>query len=920
MESDFPLKLGFFAHRALVDTVSGMPEGEFWGFVSSGVAMPKGGACYVARFDAAKPTRARIVAYVDYYGRAYSCNAPINEPPAREADLVLYAASEREEGSCADAGADASAPAVSGRIDVIASDGERTCMADVSIDGFDNVRAARFSYVSVDASFRGDFHARRAMGYVAFMTAAYLAFIEFGHYNDSAEGSRPGGGKAAAEGAFDLSAVYERLARPDFFDSVNREVLEAETQWSENPASACGVERYLVHALRESGVVGVDADDFVIEQAPDGPHARIIRTVRYADMFYLDFYYNTHDACLEDGAFKSCEATRGLRHKLLRAEGALNRFLLISRYLEGRGDEAFAEPESAMSDYNESFCDLICLQAPDPSDPRKAEGRWDVHFSIARAGESWRLPYRVPYEFCLNEACDAVAFNLATPDASVMAQTRWDEEAGDYRAISAENLSKAEARYAAHAAILAAACAFHASARIARVCVNCLRDGSSDDVVLSVAFDRERFCISYAADDEHAFESPFEMLASFDARFDSDDEGRMQPVELLFELGKGEFHANFERVVALDQAPLNEEAHTLLRIDCPRQLSIFEDALRCKYADEVSSALDGGVDCAVTCLKSIHDRSEDLLVRDICSRLTAAFVDGSLNETSFLEVKEAFVDAYGLKPLAMRASALMRDDDPSAVGLLEELAARGDALEGFEDTSRQCFRYFDSYETRAIYALRCDDDAQGRVVSPLPDEAYLAHDSLAQELTTSIVGADEALAHAKRCIELAPSRAYSYLRAARAYFMKDDFANEAAMCCKALEMSWNGNDAGLALYWLAFSFWKLEKYDAAVVCYRRCVNFAGNMAIEAKGELEELLGSVKGLKRHTTEQEDEILRQEGVPVGALRENAEFLLAAGAACIDSSAVSLGCVLTASSARVMRDDAIIPVLRALNVAVG
>lgn len=70
----------------------------------------------------------------------------------------------------------------------------------------------------------------------------------------------------------------------------------------------------------------------------------------------------------------------------------------------------------------------------------------------------------------------------------------------------------------------------------------------------------------------------------------------------------------------------------------------------------------------------------------------------------------------------MRASSLMRDDDPAAIGLLEELAAQGDAIDGFNDTSRVCYRYFDSYETRAIYAKRCLDDAKGRIVNPLADE------------------------------------------------------------------------------------------------------------------------------------------------------------------------------------------------------
>mgnify|MGYP002975704086 FL=1 len=355
----------------------------------------------------------------------------------------------------------------------------------------------------------------------------------------------------------------------------------------------------------------------------------------------------------------------------------------------------------------------------------------------------------------------------------------------------------------------------------------------------------------------------------------------------------------------------------MLHVDCPMRMSIFEDGQRRAYADEVSAALDAGVENAELTLKQIHDRTEDLLVRDICTRLLAAFSEGALGETSFLEVKEAFMDAYGLKPAMMRASSLMRDDDPAAIGLLEELAAQGDAIDGFNDTPRVCYRYFDSYETRAIYAKRCLDDSKGRIVNPLADEVFLAHDSLAQELTTTITGADEALRHAQRCIELSPARAYSYLRAARAHFMKDDYENEVKMCCKALEVTWRADDAGLAFYWLAYSFWKLEKYDAAVACYKRCSMLNSYMAAEAKTELDELLSSVKGLKRHSVEEDEAILEALGVPLNALTENAEFLLAAAKETIDSSAVSLGCILAAAGVRISRDDAIVPALRALNV---
>ena len=914
-----PVKLSFFAKRDVLRCVPLMPSGVTYGYISSGLAMPKGGACYVAAFDnPANTSKARIVAYIDWFGRAYSCDEPLAQEPLRDPDLVVYTCEDNVESAKANnENADATSPA---RLDVFLGEGSRRTVAEARVANVENTRKAEFSYTAIDDSFPGKFEVANPSRYLEFMSIAYLAFVEFARCTEwepkSASGDSSAHGAMSNE-AFDLAAVFSRFQQSDFFDAINREVLEVETSWTENPERARGIERFLVNGLRDSGLVGISGDALTVEGAAEGPNARLIRTSRYSNLFFLDFVYNTQTECLEDGAFASCDATREIRHKLLRAEGALNRFLMVSNFLESEEDDTFEQTEEEISKLADSFVEYLCVQAPDPNTPLETTGRWDTHIAIAQAGELWRAPYRIPYEFCLNEACTEVGFNLAVPCKFAMAQTHWDSDVNDYLPYTSFELSATEARYAAHAALLAASSAFHASASIEKVCVNCLRDGKRDDIVISAEFDRKTLCEAYSASEANAFKEPFETLSRFNARFNLEGDNGLCRIDKLFSLGQGAFKSSFERLVAIDTTPFNEKARDMLHVDCPMRMSIFEDGQRRAYADEVSAALDAGVENAELALKQIHDRTEDLLVRDICNRLLAAFSEGSLGETSFLEVKEAFMDAYGLKPAMMRASSLMRDDDPAAIGLLEELAAQGDAIDGFNDTSRVCYRYFDSYETRAIYAKRCLDDAKGRIVNPLADEVFLAHDSLAQELTTTITGTDEALRHAQRCIELSPARAYSYLRAARAYFMKDDYENEVKMCCKALEVTWKVDDAGLAFYWLAYSFWKLEKYDAAVACYKRCSMLNSYMAAEAKAELDELLSSVKGLKRHSVEEDEAILQAHGVPLNALTENAEFLLAAARETIDSSAVSLGCILAAAAVRISRDDAIVPALRALNV---
>ncbi|MFR4804363.1 MAG: hypothetical protein ACLT98_14225 [Eggerthellaceae bacterium] len=190
------------------------------------------------------------------------------------------------------------------------------------------------------------------------------------------------------------------------------------------------------------------------------------------------------------------------------------------------------------------------------------------------------------------------------------------------------------------------------------------------------------------------------------------------------------------------------------------------------------------------------------------------------------------------------------DDEAHALEALNELLAKTKSLEGFADTAGTCYRYFDSYETRFMYALHCRDDSQGRRVLPLPDEVYLVHDALSQVYSMSLSASDQALDHAKRCIELAPSRAQSYLRAARAYFVRGEFQSEVDMCCQALRVAWQTSDAALCWYWMGFAFWKLERRRRSGVLHEACANLRSVMADQAMVEFGELVESVMAAAPH----------------------------------------------------------------------
>lgn len=909
---NFPYELGFLKRAEYISRMPGQKPDSEYGIIGRdcGVEMPESGLFYVVEVDPKHVTSIRIVAYADKYGRMFATDRPETIPPARYPRLCMFMTSRDagEEGIielCDDRGATR----------------EACRFACPDWEWYPD----RVAAVSVSAAAGCDEdYLKRPRRLASFMAAAYMAFVETEPLFSPVK-------------PFDLGSVFERFSTSDVFDAVNREVLEAETLWADHPESAAGIERYLVHMLRETGIVGMSAEDCAVglralelppdsdeahaattpdeDDVTDGPHARLVRTAQYSDTYYVDFFFGTQDKCVEDGLFKAHGATWRTRCMLLGVESALNRFLILAEYLGKQGSGVFAEGEGFCARADRGLCESVLMQAPHPAEAQLVAGRWDTHAAFARACESLRLPYRIAYDYTTNEACDAFAVRIACPPAELMPATLWDSASGEYVASSVAERAADEASYAARMAILAAACAFSASAGIQRAAIVCTRADVRGQAILWGHFDRERFCAAFEAGAGEASAAPFAFLQAQGAHFDVLD-GGLLPIEPLVGIGIGEFAGTFERVVAKDQTCLNDRARELAGVPCPAKLAIYEDARRREAAAQVCEALDGGVEAAVECIKGVHDRTENLMLRRICTGLLTDFSLGIMGDQSYLEVREAFLDPYGFRPLMTHASALMAHDDPKALAVLEELLDKVEAVDAFRDSKTACYRFFDSYETRLIYAKRCSDDANGRAVLPLPEEAYLVHDALAQAMTSAIAGNDEALAHAQKCIELAPARASSYLRAARAYFMMDDYGNEMRLCCKALEMAWDVKDAALALYWMAYAFWRLDSYDAAVACYRRCIALNSVMSEQAAIELEELLESVRGLQRHTFDEETALLEREGVPIRALRENAEFLLEVAKESVDSGAIALGCIVAAPAQRIVRDDALLPTVRSLS----
>ncbi|WP_415928463.1 hypothetical protein [Slackia piriformis] len=683
MPDSFPIKLGVSPRCVRFENVAGQPAGRVFGYVSKGIDLTDGGSFYVVEFDPADRVRVRLIAYADKYGRMFSCDDVLVAPPARTPTLYLATYADSDHSTGVVFACDAN-----GKDQVV---GSYACKNPEEDGPYRMERYERPSLLDTAAL-------DSWLEYADFLARLYLTFVTFA---DAVEAARP----------FDLGAVFARLNTADPFDAVNKEVLEAEASWGESLDSGVGIERFLVHELRDAGIMGKSAADFAVE-LEDGfesvPNVRMVRTKKYADTFYLDFsYLNAEGILVENGLLEALPEAREARESFLRTEAALNRFLLLVDYLESTDGGFLRATEGVCAQTDRWLIDRICLQAPDITKAPLLRSRWEKHVAFARAGESLRLPYRLGYEFC--SSADGIRFGLdvSCPTASTMPSSAWSQETGLFLSASAADRNGAEARYAAHAAILMASLAFSVSSDVEEAYVNCLRGGVASDVVVSGCIRRARFEeLLKREESDRSVKDPFAFLRECGVDFRFGEEFSLESVSSCFKRGEGVFGNTYEASIDRDFTPFSEAARDMTGVARPKDLGIFESRGRARYADELSEALDKGVPAALECLKGIHDRTEDIMLRRICLTLMEGFESGQLGEHSYLEVKEALVDPYGLKAPMARATAFLRaDDEAHALEALNELLAKTKSLEGFADTAGTCYRYFDSYETRSC--TRC---------------------------------------------------------------------------------------------------------------------------------------------------------------------------------------------------------------------
>lgn len=595
------------------------------------------------------------------------------------------------------------------------------------------------------------------------------------------------------------------------------------------------------------------------------------------------------------------ELTEDGYDRLIALEGALN---LAADLAEGACPDA-PDDQGRIEALFRDLASLSPLPAPEgrtfPAGEK--DGEWATRLALSEWLENLPAPFRVVSAFQLDLDEGLACVDVAVPSPSCLALVAPGDEA----------LQAAEARrYAWRLALTVARGAFAASPRIGRVGVNCVSHGARE-TLLSLLMDRGELDGLLAG----AAAADAEPVPARNCRLDVAGDGRMLPVDAL--LARSNERLNpASRWDAVELDPLDASAAVREACGAARvsDLGINENARRVAAWNQLAGTLGATTADAVARLMATRDASEDQTVREACSRTCQALVDGAVDASDHQALALAFVLGGPLDQAQRQALDLAGEDaGPAdlerALGLLDAALVPLAQAGSYADGPTRVFRYFNSAAERVRFNRTVAD---GRDVVLVPDAYYAAH-SLAARVLTQLGRAEEAQVHADELARIAPVTPDAALSRVRVLEAQERIFECADVLVDALGYAATAREMSICLYRLAYMEWRLGRNRLAVACYERSMRLHGEIASQAKEELDELLESEPGLSRLDPEECARELSAAGVPLGDADGARHAMEEAAAACVDARLMGISRAYLAVALEVDRDDALLGVYRSL-----
>lgn len=595
------------------------------------------------------------------------------------------------------------------------------------------------------------------------------------------------------------------------------------------------------------------------------------------------------------------ELTEDGYDRLIALEGALN---LAADLAEGACPDA-PDDQGRIEALFRDLTTLSPLPAPEGRTFPAGEkgGEWAARLALSEWLENLPAPFRVVSAFQLNLDEGLACVDVAVPSPSCLALVAPDDKARQ----------AAEARhYAWRLALLVARGAFAASPRIQRVGVNCVSHGARETLLSLLVGQGELDGLLAGAAAADA-----EPVPARNCHVDVAGDGRMLPVNALLARSDGRLNPACRwDAVELDASNASQavrEACGAVRVS---DLGINENARRVAVWNQLVGTLGATTADAVARLMSARDATEDPTVREACSRTCQALVDGTADASDHQALALAFVLGGPLDQAQRQALDLAGEDaGPAdlerALGLLDAALVPLAQAGAYADGPTRVFRYFNSAAERVRFNRTAAD---GRDVVLVPDAYYAAH-SLAARVLTQLGRAEEAQVHADELVRIAPVTPDAALSRVRVLEAQERIFECVDVLVDALGYAATAREMSICLYRLAYMEWRLGRNRLAVACYERSMRLHGEIAGQAREELDELLDSEPGLSRLDPEECARELSAAGIPLGDADGARRAMEEAAAACVDARLMGISRAYLAVALEVDRDDALLGVYRSL-----
>lgn len=903
-----------------LDAVDGPPSDNglpSYGWVMGVFPAPSKEDRYIVQFLGKREFR--IFAYVDRYGRVFSTDRPLESPPTCNPRLELIRLSDQPS-----AGEERGYVVVRDEEGVSRQTGQ--------------YRSERDRYSLFDSWY--DFGPYGVdLSYDDALTRAYLAFV----YRPSIGASR-----VPARG---IILVQEQLGEGKLLPALETIVLAVRDGEEDPLLRPPALLRVFSRWIQDAGLTDVMSRD-VSDDA-----LRLVRTVRYANTYYVGL----------EG-----EGTGIQRREVWALEAALNRLLLVN---EALGDRASFASDADCSRWDGYLLETIGTQAVSTELGEGVPGgffggEWEMRCRMGAVLERLKLPFRVDSRLRVNAAEGVVALDLTVPDAGLMPAWEWVEDigapvsegevpAGEWVAISQERRDEQARRYAMHIGLVLAAAAFDIDGGIGRVAL--VARPFEDDhanggettgedrefpvetklaAYYQIMFSREgyegfeRFASARAGD-------PFPLFVQAGATFDVTGADPFAVIDAF------PVEARRSLLPESDDEPLPDVVQAVFGADRASGLRVDSAAYRRKIGERIA---DGIVhtDSATEAIRIVREEQNEAEVRNddrtaaAANRLMAALAEGSLDTEDQNAVVSCFLGEDRCLAALGRARGYAQQDIGKAVSVLVDAVSEAAALDGFVDGSTKVYRSFESYASRIRYnralaagakttdegrdAHLLDDDIWsidalvrndiGKRVELVPDSFYLCHLEIVRLLEHSFERTDEALHYGRRAIGMAPATAAGYRQLGRVYMLVGDMDNAAAVLTAGLRIASQPSDIAVTYYQLAYALWKMGKPRVAAACYLKSMMTSPIVVLQATAELRELLGEhhVDPIERDDV---DELLSEAGVVLAPTDDMMSVFDEGAAAATDVGMFSVARNLLSLRLRYRSDDALVNVLRSLDV---